>query len=49
MLSYDKDNSYGHPHEEVTDVLQAAEVKVLSTAEESNITIFSDGEGLWLK
>ncbi len=46
IVSAGKDNSYGHPHQEVLDVLEKFEVEVLRTDEDGTIVIKSDGESL---
>ncbi len=43
IISAGKDNSYGHPHVEVTDALFNAGVETYSTAESGTITFVSDG------
>ena len=48
VLSYAKDNSYGHPHVEVTDLLFNSGIEVLSTAESGNITFSTDGQSITL-
>lgn len=47
IISAGKDNSYGHPHVEVTDALFNARVEMLETAKEGTITLLSDGEKVW--
>jgi competence protein ComEC len=49
IISAGKDNSYGHPHVEVTDLLFNARVEMLETAKEGTITFLSDGKKLWRK
>ncbi len=49
VVSAGKDNSYGHPHVEVTDALFNAGVEILSTSETGTITFLSDGERVWVK
>lgn len=49
VISASADNSYGHPHVEVTDLLFNKRIKTLSTAEEGNITFLSDGENIWVE
>lgn len=39
ILSYGKDNSYGHPHSEVVTRLKNVGSKIYSTAEDGNITV----------
>lgn len=43
VISAGADNSYGHPHLEVTDALFNFGVTTLSTAENGNIVFWSDG------
>lgn len=43
ILSYGKDNSYGHPHDEVVANLKAVGSKMYSTAESSTITVTTNG------
>jgi competence protein ComEC len=49
IISAGKDNSYGHPHVEVTDLLFNKRVQTFSTAEEGTITFVSDGAEVWKK
>lgn len=49
VISAGKDNSYGHPHVEVTDALFNAGVTALNTAEEGNIVFWSDGREVVVK
>lgn len=49
VISAGKDNSYGHPHVEVTDLLFNYGVETLSTAEKGTITFFSDGFEVWVE
>ncbi len=44
VISTGKDNSYGHPHQEILDMLDESGVQVLRTDLEGNIVISSDGE-----
>ncbi|WP_313893714.1 MBL fold metallo-hydrolase [Psychrobacillus sp.] len=43
ILSYGKDNSYGHPHSEVVSVLKKAGSQVYATAEAGNISVSTNG------
>lgn len=43
ILSYGQDNSYGHPHYEVTSSLQQLGTKLYGTAESDHIIIETDG------
>ncbi|MGE8081451.1 S-layer homology domain-containing protein [Peribacillus loiseleuriae] len=45
ILSYGKDNSYGHPVSEVVSRLKAAGSKLYSTADSSDIVVKTDGKG----
>ena len=49
IISAGKDNSYGHPHLEVTDMLFNKRVQMLETSKEGTITFFSDGESVWVE
>jgi competence protein ComEC len=46
IISAGRDNSYGHPHVEVTDLLFNYGVEIKNTAEEGSIIFVSDGENL---
>lgn len=46
IISAGKDNRYGHPHQEVLDILNNFEVEILETAKEGSIEIKSDGKNL---
>ncbi|MCG0275582.1 MAG: MBL fold metallo-hydrolase [Thermosediminibacteraceae bacterium] len=43
VISYAKDNDYGHPHREVLERLRKYNVKVYTTAENGHIMMESDG------
>jgi len=49
VISAGKDNSYGHPHKEVLDILKKVGSKILSTAESGTIIFETDGKTLQLK
>ncbi len=49
VISAGADNSYGHPHVEVTDLLFNYGVEIYNTAESSNIVFWSDGRQLTKK
>ncbi|OIO31657.1 hypothetical protein AUJ44_04180 [Candidatus Nomurabacteria bacterium CG1_02_47_685] len=49
IISAGKDNSYGHPHEEVLDRLAKYNISALGTYEEGTIVFESDGEQLLRK
>lgn len=44
VVSAGKDNSYGHPHEEVVKKIQEAGALMLETSKEGTITLVSDGK-----
>lgn len=43
ILSYGKDNKYGHPHAEIVDRLQAIGSKIYATVDLGTITVSTDG------
>ena len=49
VISAGKDNSYGHPHKEVTELLTRYGVTQKNTADEGSISFASDGERLWFR
>jgi competence protein ComEC len=49
VISVKKNNSYGHPHEEILKLLSDRGIKILRTDEVGNIEIISDGKSWWLK
>jgi competence protein ComEC len=49
IVSAGRENSYGHPHQEVLDIVLDKNIAVLSTAEEGSITIYSNGEKFWFE
>lgn len=49
VISAGKDNSYGHPHVEVTDLLFNNRVDTFNTAEVGSVILLSDGETVWVK
>lgn len=44
ILSYGKDNSYGHPHDEVLANLKAVGSKIYSTAQDGTIVVKTNGK-----
>ncbi len=48
LISAGKNNSYGHPHKEVTDILSRLNVPWISTQTEGTVTFFAEG-GKWAK
>ncbi len=49
IISAGKNNSYGHPHKEVLDVLQKVGAQIKNTAESGTIRFETDGETLWIR
>ncbi len=49
VISAGKDNSYGHPHEEVLDVLNGQKINTLATCVMGDIFFTSDGKEFSLK
>ena len=49
VVSAGRDNSYGHPHAEVTDRVEEAGVQLLSTATDGPVTFITDGNTVWTK
>lgn len=45
ILSYGKDNSYGHPHSEVLSRLKAVGSKIYNTVDHCDITVSTSGTG----
>jgi len=45
ILSYGKDNSYGHPHSEVVNRLKAAGSKIFNTVDHCDISVLTSGFG----
>jgi competence protein ComEC len=46
VISAGKDNTYGHPHKEVLDILKKVGAEIKSTAESGTIIFASDGQSL---
>lgn len=46
IISAGKDNSYGHPHQEVLSTLKKLSIPYLATADQGTITFTSKGEGI---
>jgi len=44
VISVGKNNTYGHPHQQVLDILEKYGIKILRTDENGDIEIISDGE-----
>ena len=49
IISAGLDNTYGHPHKEVLDILAKVGSQIVSTAELGTIKFETDGEALYLK
>ncbi|MBL4644521.1 MAG: hypothetical protein JKX80_01505 [Candidatus Pacebacteria bacterium] len=49
VLSRGCENSYGHPHQEVLDVLNNFNIEILDTCEEGTVTFSTDGTILQIK
>jgi len=46
VISVGKGNSYGHPHQEVLDILESYGIRILRTDQAGDIKIISDGENI---
>jgi competence protein ComEC len=44
IISYGKDNDYGHPHRETMEILEEYGIEVCETAKVGEIRIASDGK-----
>lgn len=49
VLSYGKNNPYGHPHREVLARLWRYDVKTYETAKSGEIEFLTDGERIWIR
>ncbi len=47
VVSAGKDNSYGHPHEEVIEAVEDVGSVLVETAREGSVTFLSDGQRVW--
>lgn len=47
VISVGKNNTYGHPAEEILEILRYRDVRILRTDQEGDIEVVSDGNG-WL-
>lgn len=46
VISAGRNNSYGHPHQEVLDILETYGIRVLRTDQHGDIKIISDGKNI---
>lgn len=49
IISYQEDNSYGHPHKEVLERLEKQNIRVWKTAESGAVTFYTKGAGAWVE
>lgn len=49
VISAGKDNKYGHPHQEVTELLSGLKVPSLSTIDRGTIVFRTDGSSVWTR
>lgn len=49
IISCGRNNRYGHPHQEILDMLTVADVKTLRTDQDGEIEVVSDGKSWWIK
>jgi competence protein ComEC len=49
VISAGLNNTYGHPHKEVTDRLEKKEIEIHTTYEEGTVIFVSDGRGVRIK
>lgn len=49
VISVGKDNSYGHPHKEVLDLLEAIHARILKTFEKGTIVLHANKQRVWEK
>lgn len=49
VISVGKNNRYGHPHEEVLNLLSEKEVKILRTDQKGNIEVVANGSTWWVE
>ncbi len=47
VISVGKNNSYGHPHKEVLDILNKYAINILRTDLDGDIKIISNGKNIW--
>ncbi len=49
VVSAGKDNSYGHPHQNVVDAVLSRNITLVSTADSGSITFVTDGIDVWVQ
>jgi competence protein ComEC len=49
IISDGKKNTYGHPHKEILEMLQKADVQILRTDQLGDVEVVSDGVKYWVK
>lgn len=49
VISVGKDNKYGHPHQEILDMLKNFGVKYYRTDEKGDVEVVTDGKRWWMK
>lgn len=49
VISYGVDNSYGHPHDEIIEILEEKNVTYYTTAESGTVIIKAAGDKLWVE
>ncbi len=49
LVSAPKNNPYGHPHQEVVDLLKASNLPLYQTKDGGNLVAYSDGVHIWMK
>jgi competence protein ComEC len=47
VVSAGKNNSFGHPHQSVVDLVNKFGIQIFSTAEEGNVVFKTDGLSVW--
>jgi len=48
VISVGKNNSYGHPHEEILKMLNDKKIKILRTDEMGDVVVETDGKEVWI-
>lgn len=49
IISAGENNSYGHPHQEVVELIERSGAQMLETSQEGTIVFETDGEEIWVK